>query len=106
GKGVLQDYRVAAENYWRAAERDNAEGAYRYAVMLRDGIGVAQDKPRALKYFKKAAEKDYPEAAYQAGLLENQGVKMPVKNVSRGKAGTAAKKQMVNKGATTNKKKK
>lgn len=75
GKGVLQDYRIAAENYWRAAERGEEEGAYQFAVMLRDGIGVKKDLTRALKYFRQAAKSDYKDSALQARRLESDGIR-------------------------------
>ncbi|MDE6254595.1 MAG: hypothetical protein K2M39_00205, partial [Muribaculaceae bacterium] len=50
---------------------------------------------------KMAGDKNYPDAAYQAGLLENQGVKLPSRNVTK-KTAPAVKKN--NAGKTVSKK--
>ena len=106
GQGVLPDNRVAAENYWRAAERGNAEGAYSFAVMLRDGVGVGQDLPRALKYFNMAAQQNYGDAAECARKLRDKGISLPGKpKTTRTQASAAAKKVNKTKSTTSSGKK-
>ena len=48
GKGVLQDNRIAAEWYWRAAEQGLPLAQYRLALIYRDGIGMEKDSDKAI----------------------------------------------------------
>lgn len=62
GKGVLQDNRIAAEWYWRAAEQGLPLAQYRLALIYRDGIGMEKDSDKAIFWLKKAARQNLPEA--------------------------------------------
>lgn len=77
--GLIGDKRIAAENYWRAADRGVAEAAYKLALMLSEGEGFPTDKSMALKYFNQAAADNYSAAADMAAELVAQGVKLPGK---------------------------
>ena len=69
GKGVLQDHRIAAEWYWRAAEQGLALAQYRLAIIYRDGIGMQKDTKKAIFWLKKAAQQNLPEAIEQLNKL-------------------------------------
>ena len=69
GKGVLQDDRIAFENYYRAADQGNVEAQYSLGRMYRDGKGTKKDKAKAKRWFLKAAEQNYKDAALQAANL-------------------------------------
>ena len=91
GLGVIPDQRIAAENFWRAAEKGNPEGAYNYAEMLRDGKGVEQDKGKAYVWFSKAAEAGYADAAGQAGMLSGYSARKMNKTASAVKESKGSK---------------
>ena len=69
GKGVLQDHRIAAEWYWRAAEQGLPQAQYKLALMYRDGIGMQKDTDKAIFWLKKAAQQNLTEAIEQLNKL-------------------------------------
>lgn len=71
GSGVLPDSRVAAENYWRAAERGEPEAMYIYAERLLNGVGVNPDPEKARMWFNKAAAKNFKDAAARAHEIDS-----------------------------------
>ena len=95
GSGVLADRKMAAQNYWRAGENGNAEGAYRYAVMLRSGNGVEQDMQAALKYFTRAVSLGYTSAQSDVDALVAQGIRLPAKPAVRRTAASQGKTKKV-----------
>ena len=56
GRGVQQDYTVAAKWYSLAAEQGDARSKRRLGWMYSYGRGVPQDDKKAMKLYHRAAE--------------------------------------------------
>lgn len=71
GKGVPQDYRVAAQYFRIAAERNVLGAQYNLAIMYTRGDGVRKNEAKARKWFLLAAQKGHQNAqkVLQAGTI-------------------------------------
>ncbi len=71
GKGVLQDYKEAAEWFRKAAEQGHAHAQYwlgfMYSVYYSEG--VSYDYKEAAEWFRKAAEQGDAEAQLEVGYM-------------------------------------
>jgi hypothetical protein len=68
GYGVEAEATQAAAWYAKAAERDDATGALRYAHCLLDGVGVARDSEQGHKWLLASAKLYDPQAQVEWGL--------------------------------------
>lgn len=55
GKGVKQDFKLAAGWYRKAADQGMAEAQILLGMLYRDGKGMARDEEQAFKWFHEAA---------------------------------------------------
>jgi len=53
------DYKIALEEFRKAAKQGNASAQYRLGRMYADGEGVSKDNTEAAKWFRKAAEQGF-----------------------------------------------
>jgi hypothetical protein len=69
GRGVPQDYSMAA--YWirKSAEQGNTEAETTFGAIYELGKGVPQDYVQAAQWYRRAAEQGYAEAQSQLGVL-------------------------------------
>ena len=82
----IEDSRIAAENFWRAAEQGNVDAAYRLACMYRDGVGMDRDPAKAYHYFTVAGSKgEYKDAARQADALRQYAKPVPRRRAAKTK---------------------
>src|SRR5262245_57484853 len=58
GRGVPQDYALAAEWFQKAADKGNAAAQRNLGMLYVDGLGVKQDTAEAVKWLTKAAEQN------------------------------------------------
>ena len=56
GEGVVQNYKLAAEWYRKAAEAGNVPGEIHLADGYRDGRGLTRDMAQAAAWYRKAAD--------------------------------------------------
>lgn len=77
GRGVLQDYGLAAAWYRRAAEQGYAVAQFNLGGMFRLGRGVRQNYAEAAAWYRKAAEQGLAEAQYNLGCMCTLGQGMP-----------------------------
>jgi TPR repeat protein len=73
GKGVQQDFAMAATWLRRAADQDDAIAQSHLGVMLFQGQGMPQDKAQAMKWFRRAADQGDAEAQYNLALSYVKG---------------------------------
>ena len=69
GLGVRRDETMAARWYEAAAKSGNAEGQFRYALLLLDGKSVPQDLAKGRDLMKAAADAGIPLAQYNYGQM-------------------------------------
>lgn len=62
GRGVPQDFALAAVWYTKAAEGGNADDQYNLGSRYQSGKGVPQDSVQAITWFRKAAERGHARA--------------------------------------------
>ena len=77
GKGVPENYVVAANWYRMAAEQGKAEAQHNLGRMHDDGEGVPENDVVAVNLYRKAAEQGYAEAQYSLGLMFYFGEGVP-----------------------------
>lgn len=79
GRGVEQDYRVAAHWYARAEEQGSLPGlaALRLAFMYEHGLGIEQDDFIALGWYRRAAEDGFLSAMIELGDRYAEGWTVP-----------------------------
>ncbi len=65
GRGVAQDYAVAATWFRAAAEQGHAGAQYFLAIAFRTGRGIEPDHAEAAKWHTRAAEQGHARAQYQ-----------------------------------------
>lgn len=73
GDGVEQDYKKAAEWFWKSAEKGNATGQYNLGYLYDSGKGLEQDYKQALYWYKKAADQGHKSAMNNIGQLYEYG---------------------------------
>ena len=78
GRGVLQDYRLAARWLRAAAEKGLPAAQNNLAFMYYSGTGVPQDYSEAAKWTRRAAEQGYALAETDLGYLYEQGKGVPL----------------------------
>lgn len=77
GLGVKADQKQAAHWYGMAAEKDEPEAQFRYAVMLLQGTYIAKDIKKAETLMAKAAASGNPMAQFNYGqllMMHNSGM--------------------------------
>jgi hypothetical protein len=62
GRGTLQNYRAALEQFTKAAEQGHLEAEYRLGILYRDGLATAPDKESAYLWLNIAAAGGHEEA--------------------------------------------
>ena len=73
GRGVSQDFKVAARWFAKAAEQGNVKAQFSLAAMCFEGEGVVLDQKEAAKGFAEAAEQGLVDAQYSLALLYYEG---------------------------------
>lgn len=73
GDGVEQDYKKAAEWFWKTAEQGNASGQYNMGYLYDTGKGVEQDFTQALYWYAKAASQGHKNALNNIGVMYEYG---------------------------------
>ena len=81
GRGVLRDYKAAAEWFRRAAEQGVAEAQFILGQMCRTGEGVPQDYKAAAQWSRRAAEQGHADAQYNLGGMYAIGRGVPQDDV-------------------------
>lgn len=74
GKGVAQDYAVAAEWCRKAAEQGHAKAQSILGFLYFKGYGVPRDLSKAINWYRKAAEQNYAAAQSSLGTFYLKGV--------------------------------
>lgn len=77
GKGVPQDYSVAAKWSRKAAEQGHAKAQSNLGFLYYQGYGVPRDYSKAIKWYRKAAEQGYAAAQFSLGTFYLKGVGLP-----------------------------
>jgi uncharacterized protein len=80
GKGVSQDYVMAAIWFRKAAEQGYAPAQSNLGVFYRDGRGVQQAPAEAVVWLRKAADQGDPIGQYCLGLQWEAGEGVPQQN--------------------------
>lgn len=73
GEGVGQDYKKAAEWFWKTAEKGNSTGQYNLGYLYENGKGMEQDYNQALYWYKKAAGQGHISAMNNLGQMYENG---------------------------------
>lgn len=73
GLGVRTDAVEAARWFRLAAERDDPQGMYNFAMAFLRGRGVSEDRSAAIRWLEKAAARNHSGALYNLGLLAIDG---------------------------------
>jgi TPR repeat protein len=73
GRGVSQEYKIAAKWYRKAAEQGDARAQFNLGMMYRKGEGVSKDFKEAVKWCRKAAEQGYAKAQSRLGIFYENG---------------------------------
>lgn len=74
GKGVKQDFKIAADFYQRACNGNDAYGCFRMGFKHERGEGVAQDFKKSASFYQKACDSGISErACYNLGNLYSKG---------------------------------
>lgn len=71
GKGVNQDFKLAAKWYLRAASNGQAMAQYRLGALYERGLGVDKDPARARIWYKRAAEKGNIKSMHNLAVLSS-----------------------------------
>ncbi len=82
GKGVAQDYEIAAEWYTLAAEKGHINAQHYLGWLFVEGNGVAQDYKAVLKWWTRAVELGDTRIAYLLGCMYKIGEGVPQNNVT------------------------
>ena len=77
GKGVPQDYKVAALWYRRAADQGQVEAQYNLGVMYYEGKGVPQNYKTAAQWYIRAADQGSVRAQNNLGVMYALGEGVP-----------------------------
>lgn len=73
GDGVEQDYKKAAEWFWKTAEKGNVTGQYNLGYMYDYGKGFEQDHQQALYWYQKAAGQGHKNSMNNLGVMYEFG---------------------------------
>ncbi|KAF1782204.1 Tetratricopeptide repeat-containing domain [Phytophthora cactorum] len=73
GRGVVQDFRSAAELYRQASEKQVPDAYYYLGLLYLQGRGVEQSFERAREYFQQAVDLDSAQAMYALGQMHVHG---------------------------------
>jgi len=77
GRGVSEDYAVAARWYRKAAEQGEAQAQNNLAFMYSQGKGVPRDYTESARWYRKAAEQGDAHAEYGLGFEYHYGLGVP-----------------------------
>ena len=77
GKGVPQDFSMAANLYRKAADHGSPEALFRLAEMYYAGKGVPQDFSMAANLYRKAADHGSPDARFRLAEMYYAGKGVP-----------------------------
>jgi uncharacterized protein YdaT len=78
GKGVPQNYQVAADWFEKANAQGNALAQYYLAKMYLDGLGVKKDLERSALLMELSANHGCLFAMYSMGMMYQQGLGVPI----------------------------
>jgi TPR repeat protein len=81
GEGVVQNYKLAAEWYRKAAEAGNVPGEIHLADGYRDGRGLTRDMAQAAAWYRKAADQGDAAAQGTLAMLYTLGQGVPRNDV-------------------------
>lgn len=73
GDGVEQDYKKAAEWFWKTAEKGNVTGQYNLGYMYDYGKGFEQDYKQAIYWYQKAAGQGHKNSLNNLGVMYEYG---------------------------------
>lgn len=73
GRGVPQNYQIAAGWFEKAAAAGLERAQYNLAVLYENALGVPQDFKRAFELYLAAAEQGFPPAQHNVGVAYAQG---------------------------------
>jgi len=82
GKGVPQDYTLAAKWYQKAAEQGNAVAQNNLGIMYRTGSGVEKNKEEAVKWYGLASRQKNASAMFNLGTAYYNGDGVEVDDVT------------------------
>jgi TPR repeat protein len=74
GRGVAQNYGLAAKWYSKAADQGLAQAQCNMGRVCLHGRGVAQSDVEAVRWFKKAAAQGNEKAKYNLQCLFQEGI--------------------------------
>ena len=77
GKGVPQDFELAARYYRMAAEQGHVLAQGGLGCLYNKGLGVPLDHGQAAQWFRKAAEQGEPTCQFNLGLWYGKGKGVP-----------------------------
>ena len=77
GRGVPQDFTVAAQWLEKSAEQGVAVAQLLLAESYAQGLGVPKNDEQAVKWYRKAAEQGDADAEYSLGDAYHGGVGVP-----------------------------
>jgi TPR repeat protein len=77
GRGVAQDYAVAAVWYRKAADQGDASAQNNLGFMYHRGRGVPQDYAAAAVWYRKAADQGNASAQNDLGFMYGEGRGVP-----------------------------
>lgn len=73
GRGVPQNYEIAAGWFEKAAAAGLERAQFNLAVLYENALGVPQDLKRAFELYHAAAEQGFPPAQHNVGVAYAQG---------------------------------
>jgi TPR repeat protein len=87
GRGVPQNYRLAADWCQRSAEQGNAQGQYMFGMLDNKGHGVPEDFVLAYKWLNlAAANASGPKRDYSYRIRDNVASKMSPEQIEKAQA--------------------
>jgi len=72
GRGVSQNFRIAAEYYRRSVELGYVESMYNLALMLCEGRGLEQSFNQAIPLFEAGSKANHAPSMYMMGVMRLQ----------------------------------
>lgn len=77
GRGVSQNYPVAAGWFRKAAEQGIPQAQANLGLHYARGIGVEKDSAEAVKWFRKAADQGFADGQFKLGAMYANGEGVP-----------------------------
>ncbi|MBT4034727.1 MAG: hypothetical protein HOE61_08240 [Candidatus Marinimicrobia bacterium] len=77
GKGVPQDYKIAADYFRKAAEQGLDSAQFSLAMMYDNGFGVSKNLKQAHQWLLKAAKQGHAKSQSNLGLMYKDGRGIP-----------------------------